>query len=402
MTTTVLMSSHDRDGGAKNASRLGEHDLKVLIVGPYPPPFGGVSSHVQRATSALGRAGHTVAVLNHFGTQPAGTPVMGSLHRNPFHYFIKLRKARAGVVHYHYAGRLSLLLAAALARWPRDESRWLITLHNHSLERHLARRPSGPLIRWALGRFDQIVAVSPEIARFLKDHRVDTPTVVLPAYVPSHAPAPAAHQNLVSSAAREDWAPAAFFERPGETLVVSAYRVIRFGSGGDLYGLEAAAKTFAALGKDRAELRLAIFLSHPPRGRWAKRHLRLVLQNVGPELRERVGIWVGEQLLQAFRPNVIYLRPTQTDGDAVSVREALDRAVPVIASDCVARPAGVITVPYGDQNAWRERVASTLTALESKQAVVPASQSPSNDSCGAAEQEILELYGFTACEPSLL
>ena len=37
----------------------------------------------------------------------------------------------------------------------------------------------------------------------------------------------------------------------------------------------------------------------------------------------------------------VFLRPTNSDGDALSIREAIDLKVPVVASDCVIRPNGV-------------------------------------------------------------
>jgi glycosyltransferase involved in cell wall biosynthesis len=44
----------------------------------------------------------------------------------------------------------------------------------------------------------------------------------------------------------------------------------------------------------------------------------------------------------------IFLRPTRSDGDANSIREALYLGVPVIASDCVERPDQVLTFRTGD------------------------------------------------------
>ena len=375
----MIARKNDRDNG-NDGNGTSEHTPRVLIVGPYPPPLGGVSSHVQRATAALGEAGHTVAVLNHFGGRPEGTAVIGSLHRNPLLYFTKIKKTQAAIVHYHHAGRPSLLLATALARRSRTQSYWLITLHNHSIERHLARGPIRLAVRWAFRRFDQIVAVSPEIGHFLAQRKVETPIVVQPAYLPS---------GTDGQVARGNWSPSLFFDQPGVTLVVSAYRVVRSGNG-DLYGLDTAAHTFAQLGKDWADLRLAIFLSHPPRGRWAKHHFSSILEQINPELRERVGLWIGEQLLPAFSANVIYLRPTRTDGDAVSVREALDRGVPVLASDCVIRPAGVILVSDGDRQAWSESVTSTLVKMGTQRAT---GRAVLNKSLEAPEQDVLDLYG---------
>jgi glycosyltransferase involved in cell wall biosynthesis len=42
------------------------------------------------------------------------------------------------------------------------------------------------------------------------------------------------------------------------------------------------------------------------------------------------------------------VRPTRSDGDALSIREALHAAVPVVASDVVERPEGTLTFPLED------------------------------------------------------
>ncbi len=42
-----------------------------------------------------------------------------------------------------------------------------------------------------------------------------------------------------------------------------------------------------------------------------------------------------------FLSSQLFLRPTNTDGAAVSVKEALWAGIPVIASDCTVRPAEV-------------------------------------------------------------
>jgi hypothetical protein len=45
------------------------------------------------------------------------------------------------------------------------------------------------------------------------------------------------------------------------------------------------------------------------------------------------------------------VRPSRSDGDALSVREALQAEIPVVASDVVQRPQGTLTFPAGDVGA---------------------------------------------------
>lgn len=46
----------------------------------------------------------------------------------------------------------------------------------------------------------------------------------------------------------------------------------------------------------------------------------------------------------------LYVRPTSTDGDSVAVIEALDVGLPVVASDVVPRPDGVLTYRFLDED----------------------------------------------------
>lgn len=52
----------------------------------------------------------------------------------------------------------------------------------------------------------------------------------------------------------------------------------------------------------------------------------------------------------------IYLRPTSTDGSSAAVLEALQAGVPVLASDAVPRPDGVTTYRYGDANDFLAKI----------------------------------------------
>lgn len=116
------------------------------------------------------------------------------------------------------------------------------------------------------------MAPSPEIGQLFQDHGINTSIAALPAYVPS---------RIQPSIALEASAPRSLLNRPGVTLVVSAYRVLHSGCPGDLYGLDVAAETFAAAATDPTIKRA--FLVAPPGGRRPKRYLRSVLDMAKPE-----------------------------------------------------------------------------------------------------------------------
>jgi glycosyltransferase involved in cell wall biosynthesis len=59
----------------------------------------------------------------------------------------------------------------------------------------------------------------------------------------------------------------------------------------------------------------------------------------------------------------VFLRPTNTDGDAVSIREALYLGTPVVTSDAVPRPEPCVLFANRDMKDFEKKVRQTLSAL---------------------------------------
>jgi glycogen synthase len=90
----------------------------------------------------------------------------------------------------------------------------------------------------------------------------------------------------------------------------------------------------------------------------------------------------------AIKRLTVFIRPTYTDGDSISVREALALKVPVVASDTDYRPEGVTIFKKGDLGDLLVKVSEVMR--NPRTAVVPAkdvpkSQVPSIDA-------LLEIY----------
>jgi glycosyltransferase involved in cell wall biosynthesis len=330
----------------------GVDDFDILILGPVPPPFGGISVHLSRLVPLLQEAGFKVAVLNHFELAEPGF-VVGALNRNPFRYYSLPRKFPARIVHYHHS-RWIHLVAVALGK-RNSEARYLITLHAGDIQKHFPQLTSRvPLVsrltHWALRRFDTVIAVDPEIGAVLRS-RLDRQHVeVLPAFLESSEHEPRTYEQPIEA-----------FLGAGRIVVVAAYGVQFLPDGTELYGLDTAVEAFTTLASDREDLRLALFVARRPSGRKARRHLAMLelrLEQGG--LRDRALVVFGLPLVPALRENTVFLRPTRAEGDAVSVREALQAGVPVLASDTVPRPAGVVTFPVGNVEALGRMLAGVL------------------------------------------
>ena len=58
--------------------------------------------------------------------------------------------------------------------------------------------------------------------------------------------------------------------------------------------------------------------------------------------------------------STVFIRATRSDGDAVSIREALNFGIPVLASDCVQRPVGCILFKSEDAKDLAKKIPDAL------------------------------------------
>ncbi len=68
----------------------------------------------------------------------------------------------------------------------------------------------------------------------------------------------------------------------------------------------------------------------------------------------------------------VFLRTTLYDGDSISVREALQLGVPVVATDNGMRPAGVHLIPRSDPEALRQAITTVLAERSVRVSPPPA------------------------------
>jgi glycosyltransferase involved in cell wall biosynthesis len=354
----------------------------VLVLGPVPPPYGGVAVHISRSYDYLTRHNLHVLVANRYGAGSA--PATGALHKNPFAYFWAPSRYPARVVHYHYSEVLSLLAVALRARISKRP--YVVTIHSHALPDVLAhaRPPVRALLSKALASFTEVIAVSDAIAGRIR--QPGCAPVVVPAFLPPIC-SEMDHSRLSPSLRRA-------LQGGNRTAVLPVFRFLS-SPVGDIYGVDLAIEAVARLREDGIDLRLLVLAAEAPASADATacyEALRRRIRELG--VVDRVEFFFGEPVVPALTFPVVLLRPTRTDGDAVSVREALCLGVPVIASDVAMRPAGVLTFSTGDAAALARALVSLMAARLSGS----TSHQPSNVHArsradeGESGQDLLGVY----------
>jgi glycosyltransferase involved in cell wall biosynthesis len=357
--------------GASNGGtrRAASEALDILMIGPVPPPFGGVAAHVARLRERLDSRGLSVGILSHYRRPHETEGVVAVLNRNPLRYWRLTRRHPSRIVHYHHSHWLLLAAVALVSRG--DDRQFVVTLHGQNVLDDL--RSHMPLVaavnRWALRQFDHVIAVSREVAAGVSDcvdrHRVH----VIPAFLdpPAADPRSLEHDREVER----------FLSEGCPTLVISCSQIASIGAPTDPYGLDVAITAFCAIAHDNPLLRMALFAGRRPRTRGEEAYLRSLQERIAAAgLSDRFLMRIEMPLLPAFRHDVIYVRATRTEGDAVSVREALWMGVPVVASDVVGRPEGTVLASDRDDLAdvLRKLLAERATAADATTAARMAAE----------------------------
>ncbi len=342
--------------------------MKLLLVGPFPPPHGGVSVHVAEARRQLAEAGIACRVLNTDRRAPPSDLYLRA-RSGPGLALAVLRHSLDGwTIHVHTNGHNHkswlIALACGLAGLPGPAS--LLTLHSGMAPAYLRQ---GSRLRRGLARltchlYDRMIAVSPEIHEALRELAVAAKRlVVLPAFLtpaPPRVELPAAAEQFVH--AHRPLLCTALFFRPeyGFDLLVDAVARLRRRRPG-------IGCLVRGSGEQQAEAR-------------ARVHQRGL-----DDAMLLLGDVPHEQCLALMSVSDLFVRPTLKDADAISVREALSLGIRVVASDVGTRPRGAVLFPAGDAEALALALESALAAGRPAQ--------PQNAVAGGVGR-LLEIYSL--------
>jgi len=255
-----------------------------------------------------------------------------------FAYFGLLRDA--GLVHIHTSNRYLRLAHTIAARAMRKPV--LQTVHGHD-RRFFPRL----CLRAACLLAQERIAVSEEVAK-----EIGLPALVIPAFI-----GPAAGDEHVPADV------ASWIERRRqEKKTVLAFNASRLTvvNETDVYGLDLLISAFLQP-EVRNQCAAVVCVADIDRDSRYFHHLNDLVRREA--LEDRILLRQGDiEFSGVLKLCDLFVRPTSTDGDAVSVREALWLGVPTIASDAVPRPAGVMVFRSRDSNDLASKILANVTA----------------------------------------
>lgn len=314
--------------------------MKIVLIGPRPPPHGGISVHVSGIHRQLTAGGVTCRILDTGHSRP-GLGFGLALVRHAF---------QGWTLHLHTNGHnvKSWLLALGCGLAGQFRGGSILTLHSGMVPGYLE---SGPLWRRKLAAFTcslyrQVICVSPQIGSALVSLGLESRAMeILPAFLGANKPGVPPEPGILAWIGQhEPLFSTVLFFRPE-------------------YGFDVLADCLTRLRNLYPSLGCLVMGSGEQRAEAEKRVREAGL--------EKSVLFLGDvahdvclALLSACE---VFLRPTLEDGDSISVREALSMGVPVVASRIGTRPAGAILFQPGDAEEMAAKVSLALAMRKGSQ-----------------------------------
>lgn len=285
-------------------------EKKLLIIGPLPENhgIGGVTIHVQRLLDFLDKSGFAYKFMDY-----GKTPIKGLLGA--------IRKV--SIVHFHISNPFFLFFLVITARMMGKNV--IMTLHGNYGRFSTVKNF---IVRVAV----KIVTVPIIINQRSYDicKKFNERAVLIPAFIP-----PQITEELQS----EIEAMLNKYRGEGRKIVsTNAYNITYDKKGLEIYGIDFLVRFFS--GKKGY-----VLIVSDPSGNYKKKYPQSI---DGVEF-----VNYPHPYFELLKHVDCFVRNTSTDGDALSVKEALYLKIPTLCTDVVDRPEGVCLFKYSDEDSFR-------------------------------------------------
>jgi glycosyltransferase involved in cell wall biosynthesis len=296
-----------------------------------PPPRGGVSTHLERLLPYLEEAGLPYVVWD-YSTIPKERDRLVSLRREPWKALQSYLEPTHKILYHPLSqvtpGKIFVLLLMRLM------GTRLILMLAASPEQTLGGSRLKRLGLLALARVSsQIVAANGEFRRVLTEWRIDANKIsVIPPFIPQKD-AFAKEPSLSPEAER--------FCKDRSPLILTYANGPDIHEGQDLYGLDLIIELAKRLRDGRPDVGFVVVIPEVTNSRYFLEYRSTVRQaGLDPLFHFAIGNRVS--FLRFLPYTDVFVRATNTDGDALTLREALYYNVSSVATDISHRPEGTI------------------------------------------------------------
>ena len=309
----------------------------IVQVGPYPRPIGGVSVYIKRMKSYMDILGiaNEVWDLSNINKRVSGVTNI-RFRYVPFKY---LFRKDIKLIHYNIPGISYKIYIGFFNRFLFNRRKKILTIHGESrdlfvnkclLKNRYLQISNAAIMAKSLNSFDAIISVKVGDREYLLNKGINKPIYELPAFIfptedDENSRIPQYVLDFISS----------------KKFIISANAsLIQFYNNQDLYGIDMCIKLIEKLNKDKEDVGMVFCLPEINNTLYFNK----LKKWIDKAKIEKNFLFVNQkvELYPIIKKSQLFVRPTNTDGDAVSIREALFYKIPSIASDICDRPQGTI------------------------------------------------------------
>jgi len=304
---------------------------KIAIIGPYPPPYGGISIHIKRMKNHLEKNHIECTVYS----ESRIVEYENNINLKPIYsykrFIFKIPFLKFNILHFHSIN----LKIRMLSGWYKFLGKKIIlTIHGESLHDQLSKlNLIGYLLLFSLRNINKIICVNPRTKEELLDLGFNSKKIkVIPAFIP-----PTPDETEINQLPE-------FFHKirhKHKYLITANASKISFYKNQDLYGIDLSIELMKRL-VDNGYKDIGFIYVIPDIGDYdyfAKMQNLVKKYNLEDNFH-----FYTKPIAYPAVINIcdLFVRPTNTDGYGVSIAEAILLNKPAIASDVCKRPEGAI------------------------------------------------------------
>lgn len=305
---------------------------KIAIIGRKPKPYGGLSIFVQRLESKLIKEKNHVLSID---PRDKASIIKFTVF-SPFEKWDKI-----------IINNFSLLFLVLLFLTNKLK---FVTLVDHNHSRHFNKKNKIYInvLKLLIPKIDTLWLVSSHLKEnyFRYDIKEPKKTIVKSPYIPVSSDILNQDKRNIPQDLKS------MIKNQRYTFINSSSQSISSLSE-DIYGIKDSIEAIANINDSN------LIISHSIFNEKIKNEIEGIAKNLN--INDRVHYIKGDFPLWAvFSDITAFLRTTKTDGNSVSIMEALDTHTPVIASDSVPRPNGCYIYQTGNVEDLSEKILSTI------------------------------------------
>lgn len=326
--------------------------MNIILIGMYPPPYGGVSVHIKRLYEKL-KQNISINIL--------------ATNKNKNFKYRKLKKIifnfpffKEDCIYHFHDSAVKILSFTGFLNFI-SKKKVIVTIHNNRLEENY--KNSNKIFKFLLKSFikyiNHIILVSDYLKPFLIECGMKEKNIsVIPAYIN-----PVINEKDYLKIDKEVWD---FIEnsKNKNEKIITGNGNIRFFNNEDLYGLDLLIELIYLLKKNNYKISLIFaLLGYESQTKEERIYFESLLEKIQEyQIEENIFIYKVKdtEYYPILDKTDIFIRPTNTDGYGISVTEAIHLKKPAIASDVCKRQEGTIYFKSRDIKDLLEKTKSVL------------------------------------------